>query len=129
MNDNLPNKVVLLAGIAYKGQPETDDVRGGAAIAIKTLLTDRSLSFLGHDFVVPPSHIEALGMVPMPLQEGIAKADAIVFGNDHPEYTERLSEEYSAALLADKVIYDIWGVVPDKVATRLGDSYLRLGRG
>ena len=129
LNDNPPNKVVLLAGIAYKGQPETDDVRGGAAIAIKTLLTDRSLSFLGHDFVVPPSHIEALGIVPTPLQEGIAKADAILFGNDHPEYTEQLSDECSAALLADKVIYDIWGVVPGKVATRLGDNYLRLGCG
>lgn len=127
--DKSPDRVVLLAGIAYKGQPETDDIRGGAAVAIKTLLTGRSLSFLGHDFVVPPSRIEALGIVPMPLREGIAKADAIVFGNDHPKYTERLSEECLTSVLADKVIYDIWGVVPDKVATRLGNRYLRLGRG
>lgn len=129
MDGKLPNGVILLAGVAYKGQPETDDVRGGAAAAITTLLADRPLSFLGHDFVVPPSHIEALGIVPTSLQEGIAKADAIVFCNDHPKYLEQLSDDCCSMGFANKPIYDVWGVVPEKVATKLGDCYLRLGRG
>lgn len=127
--DRHQSGVVLLAGIAYKGRPETDDVRGGAATVVEALLTERPLSFLGHDFVVPSSRIEALGITPTLLQEGMAIADAIVFCNDHPKYAERLSEDCMATLLADKVVYDIWGVVPDEVATRLDNRYLRLGRG
>lgn len=129
LEDGHQSGIVLLAGIAYKGRPETDDVRGGAATAIKALLTERPFSFLGHDFVVPSSRIEALGISPISLREGMARADAIVFGNDHPKYAEQLSEDCTAALMADKAVYDIWGVVPDEVATRLGNSYLRLGRG
>lgn len=129
LDDRRQSGVVLLAGIAYKGRPETDDVRGGAATVIKALLAERPLSFLGHDFVVPSSRIEALGISPTSLQEGMARADAIVFCNDHPQYVEQLGEDCVAALMADKVVYDIWGVVPDKVAARLDNRYLRLGRG
>ncbi|MEX0825730.1 MAG: nucleotide sugar dehydrogenase [Acidimicrobiia bacterium] len=120
---------VLLAGVAYKGRPETDDTRGGAAAAIKAVMADAPWSFLGHDFVVPPLRLQALGLVPVPLEEGVAKADAVIFCNDHPRYAERLDVRDASEWLVGKPVYDVWGVVPDGLTARLGSDYRRLGHG
>ena len=128
-NGTNPDGTVLLAGIAYKGRPETDDTRGGAAEAIRGLMADGDRQFLGHDYAASPDRIAALGIQPVSLTEGVAQARGVIFCNDHPRYREHLLADGLPELLAGKVIYDIWGVVPPGVAARLGRNYMRFGHG
>ena len=128
-NGTDPYATVLFAGIAYKGQPETDDTRGGAAEAIRGLMEGGDRQFLGHDYAASPDRIAALGIQPVSLPKGVAQAQGVIFCNDHPRYREHLMAGGLAELLAGKVIYDIWGVVPPGVAARLGRNYKRFGHG
>lgn len=121
---------VLVCGIAFKGTPETDDVRGTAARELAELLGPRVRSLRGQDFVVDDEHIAAVGLEPVSLADGARGAHALVVLNDHANYADAVLADAVAGMARPAVVYDVWGVVdrrlsPDPDAVR----YLRLGRG
>lgn len=120
---------VLVAGIAYKGRPETDDVRGAASPQIARELGARVGTLSGHDFVVAPDRIAALGYTPASLDEGLDGADALVLLTDHPKYGQLDPGYLLGRMQPDPVVFDMWGVLHDQLASAAGVTYLGLGRG
>lgn len=120
---------VLVAGIAYKGRPETDDVRGAASPQIARELRDRVGTLSGHDFVVAPERIAALGYDPATLEEGLAGADALILLTDHPKYGLLDRAYLLGRMRPDPVVFDMWGVLHEQLAGAAGVTYLGLGRG
>jgi UDP-N-acetyl-D-mannosaminuronic acid dehydrogenase len=120
---------VLLCGIAYKGRPETDDVRGAASVEVAAALRGRLGELVGHDFVVDPDRIAATGATPTDLAAGLDGADALVLLVDHPGYREITAELVRTRMRAGAVVYDMWGLLEDELAGEPGLDYRRLGRG
>ncbi|WP_217145845.1 nucleotide sugar dehydrogenase [Streptomyces sp. AC627_RSS907] len=112
---------ILLSGFAYKGRPETDDLRGAPYESLLPYLRERVGEVVGHDFVVPPDRIEALGVRAVDLTEGFTGAHAAVLLNDHPRYGDIDIAGLVARMAEPAVVYDTWRVLPPSTkAMRLG---------
>jgi UDP-N-acetyl-D-mannosaminuronic acid dehydrogenase len=121
---------VFVCGIAYKGWPVTDDVRGSAAVEVAGELRRRVGVLAGHDYVVDEARIGGLGYAPTSLEDGLAGADALVLLVDHPRYRGELSSDLiRGRMRAPAVVFDVWGALSSELAGQPGIEYRRLGRG
>jgi UDP-N-acetyl-D-mannosaminuronic acid dehydrogenase len=124
-----PERRVLIAGLAYKGQPETDDLRGAPVDPLVEALRGHAGALLGHDPLVAAPRIAALGLTPVGLEEGLRGADAALFLNNHPAYRELDAARLPALMRPAAVVFDAWGLFREQ-ASALGElHYLVLGRG
>lgn len=102
---------VLVAGIAFKGRPETDDLRGSPALDVVRALQARGVRVFGQDFVVRRAVLEGIGVTPYDFEAPFPDVDAMIVANNHLRY-ESLD---LYARLADRkrplVILDDWQVL------------------
>jgi UDP-N-acetyl-D-mannosaminuronic acid dehydrogenase len=118
---------VMVSGIAYKGKPETDDVRGSAAPIVAGVLRPRVRRLLGHDFVVADETIAGFGLEPSGLVSGCAEANALIVLNNHAGYADLTLPRLMSLLSAPRVLYDLWGVFKSVHTAASHDGvYLRL---
>ncbi|MFC9434478.1 nucleotide sugar dehydrogenase [Nocardia sp. NPDC057030] len=120
---------ILVCGIAYKGRPVTDDVRGAASVEIAAALRDRVAVLGGHDFVVEPRRIAGLGYQPMDLADGLTDSDALILLVDHPGYAKLTAEFLCARMRKPAIVFDMWGALDGELSGAHDIDYLRLGRG
>jgi len=76
---------ILLVGMAFKGWPETNDLRGSTAVDVGRALSRQGCEVMGYDAVVDDASIEALGIKPVTLLEAARKCDALLILNNHPD--------------------------------------------
>ena len=105
-------KIVALSGMAFKGQPETSDLRGSSAVNIA-----RKLSALGyrlhlHDFVAPVDDLRALalGSAFEKLHAAVHGASLLLILNNHKKYASLQEDEGFLTELSNLTILDAWGV-------------------
>jgi UDP-N-acetyl-D-mannosaminuronic acid dehydrogenase len=120
---------VLVCGMAYKGRPATDDVRGAASVTVASLLADRVAVLAGHDFEVADARTAALGFQPVALAEGLEDADALLLLVDHPGYADLDAETLRRCMRLPAVVLDTWGLLEHRLRDAEGIAYHRLGRG
>lgn len=120
---------LLVAGLAYKGSPVTDDTRGNAAGPLVECLRGSVGELRGQDYVVPAARIRELGLEPVGLGEGFRGCHAAVLLNDHPSYRGEEVRALIESMRPPRVIYDLWGLWRNSIAaaSELGCTYLRLG--
>lgn len=103
------NKIIALSGMAFKGQPETSDLRGSASVNIAKRLKATGYNIRLHDFTANYSEIKNLnyGTVHNDISSLIKDADCLMILNNHKRYAEI---DISALKEAKKdlCILDIW---------------------
>jgi len=108
------NKVkIFIAGFAFKGEPETSDLRGSTTLDLIKHLREEGFddtSFYGHDPVVASSEIKALGVTPVSVLEGFKQADAVILMNNHKSYKNMDIFELLSSSSKDCVFVDGWHV-------------------
>ena len=77
---------VFIMGLAFKGAPETSDMRHSPTLDLLPLLREAGVRLFGHDPVVSASEIEALGITAASLEEGFNEADAVIVMINHAAY-------------------------------------------
>lgn len=121
---------VLICGLAYKGTPVTDDVRGAPSAPIIAALRDHVGTLVAHDFMVSAERAAGMGVDLVGLEDGFAGADAALVLIDHPGYRAADIGVLVAGMRRPAVVYDAWGLYKDRLASADGEVvYLRLGRG
>lgn len=109
---NFPKKpIVSLLGIAFKGRPATDDVRGSSAKSIlqdlKTVLPNAE--FWGYDPVVKFDAIAEFGLKPHKEAEDAFKgANLVLILNNHPFFSSIPIETWTLKMAKPAVVYDFW---------------------
>ncbi len=78
---------VFIIGFAFKGQPETSDVRHSTTVDLLTHLAGKGLSVDAYDPVVPLEDLESLGVRSVSLEDGFNGADAVLVMNNHRSYS------------------------------------------
>jgi nucleotide sugar dehydrogenase len=123
--------VVALLGLAFKGRPATDDLRGTMARpifnALKRLFP--SSTFRGYDPEVAALKIAEFGLAPMPsLGDAMRDAHLVVVMNNHPELTGMPLEILASGMATPGLVYDFWNAF-DARDLRLPDGigYAALG--
>jgi UDP-N-acetyl-D-mannosaminuronic acid dehydrogenase len=125
-----PSKITVV-GLAFKGRPETSDLRGSLAFPlIAELKKAVPLAVLfGFDPAVAPDQAVTMGVnAARSIEEAFAGADLVVFQNNNPRF-ERLSLFKLAATMAPGgLIYDMWNQFdPDQLILPHGIRYAGLG--
>jgi len=99
---------VLVAGLAFKGEPETADMRNSPGEEIAQLLRDRVGRVLAHDPVVPAEQIRSAGYEPVGLPSGAAAADAVVVLNNHRFYGRLDIGALVRSMKQPAILFDGW---------------------
>ena len=97
---------ILIIGVAFKGVPETSDMRGSVGLEVANELKTRASQVWVFDNVVPKSSIERAGFsTTLSLGEMINEADAILILNNHPQ---NILSELFISRSTPKLIFDGW---------------------
>ena len=78
---------ILIIGIAFKGLPETNDLRGSDALDIAKYLKNKVKSLKLFDHVVTDAEINQQGFKTDKKVSSLKKYDAILILNNHPKNT------------------------------------------
>lgn len=125
----IPSKTrVLVCGMAFKGHPETGDMRDSSSRAISGLLKSRGISVFANDPVIDASEIERAGFEPVLSVDEAENMDAILFLNNHPHYQRLNIFEVARSLTSPGIVYDAWRLFrPDDVLSAVNCVYMGLG--
>ena len=119
---------VLVVGVAFKGEPDTSDMRFSAAVDLIGRLLDVGHEVLAYDAVVPEDEIRKLGVRPVVLPEGMRDCDAVFFMNNHPRNTEFELYAGLKAMSRPCLFFDGWKVFgKGEVESVSGVSYSTMG--
>ena len=105
-----PRKISLL-GLAFKGRPATNDLRGTMARPIFDALrvTYPDAEFFGFDEVVADEDIADFGLTPSAtLEDAFAAADLVVIANNHPVFSSMPIISLAERMQRKGLIYDFW---------------------
>lgn len=117
---------VLIAGIAFKGQPENDDLRDSPALDLVECLANGCgcKKIYGHDFVISPEEMTKAGIKPCSLPDGFKDADCVIFANNHHKYYDLDINSLIALMHKPAVFYDGWHIFdPNEIRAIEGVIY------
>jgi nucleotide sugar dehydrogenase len=76
----------FILGFAFKGEPETSDMRHSPTLDVLSLLVPLAGEIRGYDPVVTPERIAALGVRPCSIEEGFRDADCAIVMTNHRDF-------------------------------------------
>ena len=111
-------------GFAFKGEPETSDVRASTTLDLLNHFRERGIgdcSFFGFDPVVSQEEIAALGVRPVSITEGFKDADAVVIMNNHKSYKKIDIFDLLNSAKPDCIFVDGWYTFEPKDITTVNN--------
>lgn len=117
---------ITLMGIAFKGQPVTDDLRGTMARPVLAALREAfpGARLRGFDAVVPGAEIRNFGLEPEgTLEQAFDGTNLALILNNHPVFMEMPIERMAERMARPGLVYDFWNCF------RAGDLHLPDGTG
>lgn len=123
---------IALCGLAFKGVPATDDLRGTMAVPILAALRDAFPDgrFVGFDPVVPEAvSRDYFGIDTVPkLEQACDGASIVVIANNHPHFQRLEMPALAKSMAKPGLIYDYWNMHNREVeGLPAGIRYLSLG--
>ena len=110
-------KTIALSGMAFKGRPETSDLRGSPSVNIARKLYAMGYELRLHDFAAYPDEMQALGLgrVCENLRDACEGADAVMILNNHERYIDITREDLGSEKIT---VLDSW-----QVCRNINDAY------
>ena len=112
-----PSAKILLSGMAFKGIPQTNDLRGSSSLKILDKLTNSKDQITIHDFMNEQHELEkvtsfsAINSNDFSLESGL-EFDYIFILNNHPGYKNISSQSFVKNLISSgSCIVDTWNVM------------------
>lgn len=107
-----PDKIVVLSGMAFKGRPETSDLRGSSSVYIGRKLRNLGYGLRLHDYVAHRSELEALqlGEVCEDLPCACEGAALLLILNNHKNYEALFENIPVSGVEAGFAVLDAWDI-------------------
>lgn len=122
---------ISLLGLAFKGRPATDDLRGTTARPIFQALQDHfpGAEFRGYDPEVAAEQIKDFGLIPCDtLRDAMSGAHLALILNNHPALSATPLEVTAVPMARPALVYDFWNSFPsDDLRLPHGVGYIALG--
>ena len=123
--------VITILGLAFKGRPLTDDLRGTMAKPLFDTLKEffPNATFRGYDALVSAEKIRDFGVKPYPtLEEAIQGAHLVFIQNNHPVFSDMPIEKRASLLGRPGLFYDFWNhFIADDLKLPKGTGYMAFG--
>jgi len=131
LNGFAAKPVVTLMGIAFKGQPATDDLRGTMARPVLRHLSEAfsGAEFRGYDAVVSQADTRGFGLEPVAtLEQAFATSSLVVILNNHPTFSTMPINKLAIGMKRPGLIYDFWNCFKTAdIHLPQGVTYMALG--
>jgi nucleotide sugar dehydrogenase len=123
----LKESKVLIAGLAFKGYPETGDIRNSSAVEIAELFKKTAAEVFVHDPIALVSEIEAAGYTTVELPDGFKEMDVVLFLNNHKSFEKIDVFSMVRAMNQNPIIYDGWNAFrSDDIISGRPGTYMNL---
>ncbi|HCA42281.1 MAG TPA: nucleotide sugar dehydrogenase [Bacteroidetes bacterium] len=127
LNKKINDVKIFLVGFAFKGEPETSDIRNSTTIDFLDILKKYNYNIYGYDPVADKSDIENLGVKFVEYVEGFKNADCVCIMNNHRSYSNL--DIFNLLELTNKpsIYADYWNIFPSFEIKKIeGIRYLGL---
>ena len=123
---------VSVLGLAFKGVPATDDLRGTMALKVISALTDLApdAKVRLYDPVCSADQLVDFfpgAVIANSLEDCITNTDIVIITNNHPKLGEMRPKTMAGFLNDDGFIYDYWGHFSNLRQQELGNFYFAVG--
>lgn len=109
LNKNIESSKIFIVGFAFKGQPETSDLRDSTTLWFLEELKKYAKNIYGFDPVISYEQLKPLGFqVCNTLEEGYTNADVILFLNNHSSYSDLDPFKICSKMNKPAIFYDAW---------------------
>ena len=127
-----PGAKVALLGMAFKGVPATDDLRGSMSLKVLASLRKAwpEARVFAFDPVIAPSTLAASvpGVTACgTLEEAATGADVVIIANNHPALGAHMPASLCDIMAPAGFIYDYWNYFSNQSVEELGTSYFAVG--
>lgn len=112
---------VFIMGFAFKGEPETDDMRFSTTLDLINYLKPFCSSIYGYDAVVSKENIAASGARSCSINDGFKKADVVVVMNSHKSHKNLNIESLARGSVKPLIFIDCWNLYDKEEIQRSGD--------
>ena len=106
---NVNNSKIFIVGLAFKGNPETSDLRDSTSIDLIKKFKDKK-KFYVYDPVIDKKTLTSLGYNYQNLEKGFSKADLVIFLNNHKSYQDLNIFKLIKKMNKPGIIIDTWKV-------------------
>jgi UDP-N-acetyl-D-mannosaminuronic acid dehydrogenase len=128
LKKDISKSKIFVMGFAFKGRPETTDIRNSPTVDIIRHLLSKNNNIYGWDPIVSENQINSLNINWTTLENGFNGADAILIMNNH-EFFDSI-DIYSLLKLSasDVVFFDGWSVFNSTEIEKIKKvNYMNLG--
>jgi UDP-N-acetyl-D-mannosaminuronic acid dehydrogenase len=101
---------LFVMGLAFKGEPETNDLRNSPALDLARALMKHGLTVYGYDAVVPRDAIEQEGVKWAEIEAGIEGADAVMVMNNHRSFSRLNIYQLTKTMNTPAILFDGWNM-------------------
>ena len=106
---------IFITGLAFKGNPETSDLRNSTSLEILNILKkNRNNSIFLHDFVLDKIKYKIKNFKFIKLEDGFKNSDVILILNNHQNY-ESISYNLLKKIKKNTIIFDAWQMLFEKL--------------
>lgn len=105
---------IFIIGFAFKGDPETGDLRDSSTLLLLKELKKEFHKIYGYDPVIPNKEIEKVGVVGTTINEGFEDADCVIIMNNHKSYRTYDLENLIKHASKPCIFVDCWGIFEHK---------------
>jgi UDP-N-acetyl-D-mannosaminuronate dehydrogenase len=130
VNKDIKSCNVLFCGLAFKGHPETGDLRNSTSIDIANLFQGKVKNLFGYDPVASSIEIEKYNIIPFDIQNGFKNIDILLFLNNHKSFEKINLFEMISLMNENPIIFDGWDtfyhedIISIRPSVYLGLSYI-----
>jgi UDP-N-acetyl-D-mannosaminuronic acid dehydrogenase len=120
----------FVIGFAFKGWPETSDMRDSSTLELVKYLNEGGVTINGYDPVITAEALGAIpGVTPCPIDQGFEGADCIFVMNNHPSYEDWNLHALLSSMNKPALFFDGWHQFRGDDAIRVaGVSYSSLSQ-
>ena len=129
-NINNLNSKIFISGIAFKGDPETSDIRGSTAIDLIEIFKKRKFKNIYlHDFCANNAELREFGKISSNFYSGCSNSNIIIIMNNNKKYLDINLIESLKKIKKPCLIYDSWNVLNPEVIRDIDYiTYKSIGR-
>ncbi|WP_161539732.1 nucleotide sugar dehydrogenase [Paramagnetospirillum kuznetsovii] len=129
LGKDMAEATVFIMGFAFKGEPETSDLRESTTLWLLDHLRSCGVANIrGYDPVVGATELAALGIETMPPEQGFAGADIVLLMNNHRSFTHLAVLDLLNRMNKPSVFFDAWHMFDRSEIERVpGITYAGVG--
>ena len=127
---DVKNAKIYVLGLAFKGNPETSDIRGSSSIdLLKLLKKEKFKNVFLHDPIIKKSEKDHLGYKLVELDKGFSKADIAIFMTNHNFYKDLKVVRLISQMSRPSLVFDTWQIFDSSKIQNYGHiNYTSIGQ-